>query len=43
MQQVRILYMVHLWKLQSILESMLNLLSLRRKKSRCLAVFVTVW
>ncbi|CAL8295091.1 unnamed protein product [Boreogadus saida] len=30
----------HSMKLQSILESMLNLRSLRRKKSRCLAVFV---
>ena len=38
MQPVRILSMLHL--LQRILESMLSLRSLRRKKSRCLAVSV---
>lgn len=42
---IRILSLTRLWKLQSVIESMLGLLSLWRKKSRCLALFVmaSVW
>lgn len=37
---IRILSLTRLWKLQSVIESMLGLLSLWRKKSSCLTVFV---
>lgn len=42
MQPVRILSIVHLQKLMSILESVLSLHSLQRKRRQCLGVFCDV-